>query len=106
MATVALKIKLVESDRVKTLQFDTGMTLEAACQFVVQKTREGSEDFGLLLPDPEDDTRGKWLDDVRPLAYYDLKTGVRGFPAVTADPPVVSHLYSQASQTASILFYL
>eukprot|EP00731_Ephydatia_muelleri_P033356 Em0028g31a len=83
MAALYLKIRIVtvNSDIIKTLEFDESMLVRDACAAIRERTGRDSTDhdgqgeqFGLLRPD-ENPSKGIWLDMGRALEYYGLKSG-------------------------------
>ncbi|RWS31093.1 talin-1-like protein [Leptotrombidium deliense] len=80
MATLSLKISIVENNSVKTMQFDPSMLVQAACKHIRDKLAETSNigqqvaDYGLFLTD-EDPKKGVWLEPGRSLEYYLLRNG-------------------------------
>ena len=103
MASLSLKISIVEKDVVKTMQFDPNTAVYDACRVIRDKITEANlgqrestfvispltiiqlclsflllftaKDYGLFLAD-EDPKKGIWLEPGRNLGYYVLRTGV------------------------------
>lgn len=105
MASISLKISIVEKDVVKTMQFDPNTAVYDACRVIRDKITEANlgqrkslthwplyswinlcfiiqfdlqfiaKDYGLFLAD-EDPKKGIWLEPGRNLGYYVLRTGV------------------------------
>ncbi|XP_059352131.1 talin-2-like isoform X2 [Daphnia carinata] len=78
MASLSLKISIVEKDVVKTMQFDPNTAVYDACRVIRDKITEANlgqpKDYGLFLAD-EDPKKGIWLEPGRNLGYYVLRTG-------------------------------
>ncbi|KAF6028440.1 TLN2 [Bugula neritina] len=78
MATLSLKICIDTSQQVKTMQFEPGMMVFDACNFIRHKVQEANrgnpQEYGLFLAD-EDPKKGVWLDNARSLEYYLLRNG-------------------------------
>lgn len=78
MATVSLRIHIVDADVTKTLQFDPSVSVYDACGIIREKILEAgrgeAKDYGLFLAD-EDTKRGVWLEPGRNLEYYILRNG-------------------------------
>ncbi|KAK4020002.1 hypothetical protein OUZ56_001999 [Daphnia magna] len=78
MASISLKISIVEKDVVKTMQFDPNTAVYDACRVIRDKITEANlgqpKDYGLFLAD-EDPKKGIWLEPGRNLGYYVLRTG-------------------------------
>ncbi|XP_065332613.1 talin-2 isoform X2 [Cloeon dipterum] len=78
MATLSLKISIVEQGVTKTMQFEPATTVYDACRIIREKITEANlgqpKDYGLFLAD-EDAKIGVWLEPGRSLNYYILKGG-------------------------------
>lgn len=78
MATISLRVNIVDADVTKTLQFDPSITVQDACVVIRDKILEagrgGAKDYGLFLAD-EDSKKGVWLEPGRNLEYYILRNG-------------------------------
>jgi len=78
MASLSLKISIVEKDLVKTMQFDPNTAVFDVCRLIRDKITEANlgqpKDYGLFLAD-EDPKKGIWLEPGRNLGYYMLRTG-------------------------------
>lgn len=78
MATISLRIHIVEADVTKTLQFDPSTSVHDACNIIREKILEAgrgeAKDYGLFLAD-EDTKKGVWLEPGRNLEYYILRNG-------------------------------
>uniref|UniRef100_A0A646QFM5 Talin1 n=1 Tax=Hemiscolopendra marginata TaxID=943146 RepID=A0A646QFM5_9MYRI len=78
MATLSLKISIVEKNAVKTMQFDPSTMVYDACKIIREKISEANlgqpKDYGLFLAD-EDVKKGVWLEQGRNLEYYLLRNG-------------------------------
>ncbi|XP_067653820.1 talin-1-like isoform X2 [Haliotis asinina] len=78
MATLSLKISVVGSNIVKTMQFEPSTIVYDACRIIrerIAETIQGNHtDFGLFLAD-EDPKKGVWLEQGRSLEYYLLRNG-------------------------------
>ncbi|KAI0230740.1 Talin-1 [Lamellibrachia satsuma] len=78
MATLSLKISVVGSNAVKTMQFHPSTIVYDACKIIREKIPEANHgnppEFGLFLAD-EDPKKGVWLESGRTLEYYLLRNG-------------------------------
>ncbi|PNF41180.1 Talin-1 [Cryptotermes secundus] len=78
MATLSLRISIVEKNVTKTMQFDPTTSVYDACRIIREKISEANQgqpkDYGLFLAD-EDVKKGVWLEPIRNLEYYILRNG-------------------------------
>ncbi|XP_049847483.1 talin-1 isoform X1 [Schistocerca gregaria] len=78
MATLSLRISIVDKNVTKTMQFDPTTTVYDACRIIREKISEANQgqpkDYGLFLAD-EDAKKGVWLEPGRNLEYYILRNG-------------------------------
>lgn len=78
MATLSLRISIVEKNVIKTMQFDPSTSVYDACRVIREKISEANlgqpKDYGLFLAD-EDVKKGVWLEPGRNLDYYILRNG-------------------------------
>uniref|UniRef100_A0A146KWR6 Talin-1 n=3 Tax=Lygus hesperus TaxID=30085 RepID=A0A146KWR6_LYGHE len=78
MATLQLRISIVEKNVTKTMGFDPSTTVYDACRIIREKITEANmgeaKDYGLFLAD-EDAKKGVWLEPGRDLEYYILRNG-------------------------------
>ncbi|XP_054280659.1 talin-2 isoform X2 [Macrosteles quadrilineatus] len=78
MATLSLRISIVEKNVTKTMQFDPNTSVYDACRVIREKITEANlgqpKDYGLFLAD-EDVKKGVWLEPGRNLDYYILRNG-------------------------------
>ncbi|KAL5020158.1 hypothetical protein ScPMuIL_003050 [Solemya velum] len=78
MATLSLKISIVERAIVKTMQFDPSTIVFDACKIIRDRIQDpdlgNPNDYGLFLSD-EDPKKGVWLEPGRNLEYYLLRSG-------------------------------
>lgn len=78
MATLSLKVSVVEKNVIKTMQFDPSTMVYDACRIIRDKITEANlgqpKDYGLFLAD-EDPKKGVWLEQGRSLEYYLLRNG-------------------------------
>ena len=78
MATLSLRIHIVDGDVTKTMQFDPSTTVDETCAIIRDKILEAgrgeAKDYGLFLAD-EDAKKGVWLEPGRSLEYYILRNG-------------------------------
>lgn len=78
MATLSLRINIVENNVTKTMQFDPTTSVYDACRIIREKIVEANQgqpkDYGLFLAD-EDVKKGVWLEPIRNLEYYILRNG-------------------------------
>lgn len=78
MATLSLRIHIVDGDVTKTMQFDPSTTVHETCTIIRDKILEAGRgeyrDYGLFLAD-EDAKKGVWLEPGRSLEYYILRNG-------------------------------
>ena len=78
MATLSLKISVVEYNVVKTMQFDPSTIVFDACKIIRDKIPDANaaqpSDCGLFLAD-DDPKKGVWLESGRTLEYYLLRNG-------------------------------
>ncbi|PSN52989.1 Talin-1 [Blattella germanica] len=78
MATLSLRISIVEKNVTKTMQFDPTTSVYDACRIIREKISEANQgepkDYGLFLAD-EDMKMGVWLEPIRNLEYYILRNG-------------------------------
>uniref|UniRef100_A0A1B6BY27 FERM domain-containing protein n=1 Tax=Clastoptera arizonana TaxID=38151 RepID=A0A1B6BY27_9HEMI len=78
MATLSLRISIVEKNVTKTMQFDPNTSVYDACRLIREKITEANlgqpKDYGLFLAD-EDVKKGVWLEPGRNLDYYILRNG-------------------------------
>ncbi|XP_062512011.1 talin-like [Corticium candelabrum] len=77
MASLALRINIVDQNNVKTMQFEPNMIVYDACKMIRERIGENpsqGQDYGLYLAD-EDPKKGTWLENGRTLEYYLLKPG-------------------------------
>jgi len=80
MATLTLKINVVDLSLVKTMAFDPKSTVVSACEQINKKLQDTSiqnkqfklKEYGLFLTD-DDPRKGVWLEPGRTLEYYMLK---------------------------------
>lgn len=101
MASLSLKISVVDNNVVKTMQFEPSIMVYDACRLIKDKITEANigqrktypmdpsspashfasslfhsaKDYGLFLTD-EDPKKGVWLEPGRSLEYYLLRNGV------------------------------
>jgi talin len=77
-ALISLKINIVDSKIVKTLQFHPTTLVFDALRIIREKIPETNtpnlNDYGIFIPN-SDATKGTWLDNNRSLDYYLLKNG-------------------------------
>lgn len=73
---VQLKIKISATGAVKTLPFDVNMSAGEVCREIKDKVGQGGSDHGLFKPSDDYNT-GKWLENNKTLAFYELRSGVR-----------------------------
>ncbi|KAI5700033.1 hypothetical protein M8J75_013081 [Diaphorina citri] len=78
MATLSLKICIVDRNVTKTMQFDPSTSVYDACRIIRDKISEANfgeaKDYGLFLSDG-DVKKGVWLEPGRNLEYYILRNG-------------------------------
>ncbi len=78
MATLSLRIQIVEAGVTKTMQFDPSTSVYDTCHIIREKILEAGrgepKDYGLFLSD-EDAKKGVWLEPGRSLEYYILRNG-------------------------------
>ncbi|XP_043467434.1 talin-1 isoform X2 [Leptopilina heterotoma] len=79
MATLSLRISIVEKNLTKMMQFDPSTSIYDACRIIREKLVEASnmgepKEYGLFLGD-EDAKKGVWLEPGRSLEYYLLRNG-------------------------------
>ncbi|XP_055955771.1 talin-2-like isoform X4 [Patella vulgata] len=78
MATLSLKISVVQSNAVKTMQFEPSTIVYDACRIIRERVGEANQgnpsEYGLFLAD-EDPKKGVWLEQGRSLEYYLLRNG-------------------------------
>ncbi|XP_013386332.1 talin-1 isoform X1 [Lingula anatina] len=78
MATLSLKVSIVGSNIVKTMQFEPSTIIYDACRMIRERIQEANQgnpaDYGLFLAD-EDPKKGVWLEQGRTLEYYLLRNG-------------------------------
>ncbi|KDR19212.1 Talin-1 [Zootermopsis nevadensis] len=78
MATLSLRISIVEKNVTKTMQFDPTTSVYDACRIIRERISEANQgqpkDYGLFLAD-EDVKKGVWLEPIRNLEYYILRNG-------------------------------
>ncbi|KAJ9593984.1 hypothetical protein L9F63_014625, partial [Diploptera punctata] len=78
MATLSLRISIVDKDVTKTMQFDPTTSVYDACRIIREKISEANQgdpkDYGLFLTD-DDVKKGVWLEPIRNLEYYILRNG-------------------------------
>jgi talin len=78
MAAISLKIHIVKSNNVKTMQFEESMIVYDVCNLIRERVPDAAQgqasEYGLFSPD-EDPTKGRWLEQGRTLDYYHLKNG-------------------------------
>lgn len=78
MATLSLRIHIVDGDVTKTMQFDPSTSVLDTCSIIRDKILEAgrgeAKDYGLFLAD-EDAKKGVWLEAGRSLEYYILRNG-------------------------------
>ncbi|XP_050426886.1 talin-1-like isoform X2 [Adelges cooleyi] len=78
MATLSLRISIVERNVTKTMQFDPTTSVYDTCRLIREKISEANldqpKDYGLFLAD-EDVKKGVWLEPGRNLEYYILRNG-------------------------------
>jgi len=78
MALLTLKVSIVGSNAIKTMQFDPSTIVYDACRVIRERCPEANVDgsvaneFGLFLAD-EDPKKGVWLEAGRSLEYYLLR---------------------------------
>lgn len=76
MATLSLRIHIVDGGVTKTMQFDPSTTVDETCSTIRDKILEAGrgqpKDYGLFLAD-EDAKKGVWLEPGRSLEYYILR---------------------------------
>ncbi|XP_073980591.1 talin_middle and talin-RS domain-containing protein rhea isoform X4 [Rhodnius prolixus] len=78
MATLQLRISIVDKNVTKTIGFDPSTSVYDACRIIREKISEANmgeaKDYGLFLSD-EDIKKGVWLEPGRDLEYYILRNG-------------------------------
>ncbi|XP_041355319.1 talin-2-like [Gigantopelta aegis] len=78
MAMLSLKISVVASNIVKTMQFEPSTIVYDACRIIRERVADPNlgnpSEFGLFLAD-EDPKKGVWLEQGRSLEYYLLRNG-------------------------------
>ncbi|GAB1607177.1 talin-1-like isoform X1 [Argonauta hians] len=80
MATLSLKISVVGSNVVKTMQFDPATIVFDACHIIREKIADaiGNDkkpaEYGLFLAD-DDPKKGTWLEPSKSLEYFLLRNG-------------------------------
>lgn len=78
MATLSLKVSVVDKNVIKTMQFEPSTMVYDACRIIREKISEANlgqpKDYGLFLAD-EDPKKGVWLEQGRSLEYYLLRSG-------------------------------
>nr|A0A3G2LGI8.1 RecName: Full=Talin [Oscarella pearsei]AYN71349.1 talin [Oscarella pearsei] len=77
MASLALRINIVDQNNVKTMQFEPSMIVYDACKMIRERIGEkpaAGQGYGLFLAN-EDPKRGVWLESGRTLDFYLLKPG-------------------------------
>nr|CAD7426624.1 unnamed protein product [Timema monikensis] len=78
MATLSLRISIVDKNVTKTMQFDPTTAIYDACKIIRDKISEANQgqpnEYGLFLAD-EDVKQGVWLEPGRSLEYYILRNG-------------------------------
>nr|CAD7439651.1 unnamed protein product [Timema bartmani] len=78
MATLSLRISIVDKNVTKTMQFDPTTSIYDACKIIRDKISEANQgqpnEYGLFLAD-EDVKQGVWLESGRSLEYYILRNG-------------------------------
>ncbi|CAI9742944.1 talin-1-like isoform X1 [Octopus vulgaris] len=80
MATLSLKISVVGSNVVKTMQFDPSTIVFDACHIIREKIADaiGNDkkpaEYGLFLAD-DDPKKGTWLEPSKSLEYFLLRNG-------------------------------
>ncbi|XP_063237314.1 talin-1 isoform X2 [Bacillus rossius redtenbacheri] len=78
MATLSLRISIVDKNVTKTMQFDPTTAVYDACKIIRDKISEANQgqpnEYGLFLAD-EDVKKGVWLEPGRSLEYYILRNG-------------------------------
>ncbi|XP_077865408.1 LOW QUALITY PROTEIN: talin-2-like [Saccoglossus kowalevskii] len=78
MASLSLKISVVMANVTKTMQFDPSTIVYDACRIIRERIKEANvgqpNEFGLFLAD-EDPKKGVWLEAVRSMEYYLLRSG-------------------------------
>eukprot|EP00179_Madagascaria_erythrocladioides_P023475 CAMPEP_0198344436 /NCGR_PEP_ID=MMETSP1450-20131203/67599_1 /TAXON_ID=753684 ORGANISM="Madagascaria erythrocladiodes, Strain CCMP3234" /NCGR_SAMPLE_ID=MMETSP1450 /ASSEMBLY_ACC=CAM_ASM_001115 /LENGTH=590 /DNA_ID=CAMNT_0044049691 /DNA_START=77 /DNA_END=1845 /DNA_ORIENTATION=+ len=71
--SLALKVRVVKIDQVKTMRFAQNMSVSEACKQLRDKTGEGGADHGLFQPGAGR-RPSRWLRPDRTLQFYDLKS--------------------------------
>ncbi|KNC75750.1 hypothetical protein SARC_11732, partial [Sphaeroforma arctica JP610] len=74
---LTLRVRIVDSGAVRSMQFDPSVILYDVCKEILEKLGEKTNlglDHGLFRPE-DDYSRGVWLNAGRTLEYYDLKNG-------------------------------
>ncbi|XP_055873161.1 talin-1 isoform X5 [Biomphalaria glabrata] len=78
MATLSLKISVVDQSAIKTMQFEPSTIVYDACKIIRERIPEANpgnpSEYGLFLAD-EDPKKGVWLEQGRSLEYYLLRNG-------------------------------
>ncbi|XP_077996572.1 talin-1-like isoform X2 [Glandiceps talaboti] len=78
MAALSLKISVVGSDLIKTMQFEPSTIVYDACRIIRERVQEANggqpNEYGLFLAD-EDPKKGVWLEAGRSMEYYLLRSG-------------------------------
>ncbi|XP_059140472.1 talin-2-like isoform X4 [Physella acuta] len=78
MATLSLKISVVDQSVIKTMQFEPSTIVYDACRIIRERIPEANpgnpSEYGLFLAD-EDPKKGVWLEQGRSLEYYLLRNG-------------------------------
>uniref|UniRef100_A0A1X7VGP0 FERM domain-containing protein n=1 Tax=Amphimedon queenslandica TaxID=400682 RepID=A0A1X7VGP0_AMPQE len=78
MSAISLKIHIVKSNNVKTMQFEESMIVYDVARLIRERVPDAAQgeasEYGLFNPD-DDPTKGRWLEQGRTLDYYHLKNG-------------------------------
>eukprot|EP01134_Creolimax_fragrantissima_P001817 CFRG1817T1 len=77
LSLLTLRVRIVDSGAVRSMQFDPSMILYDVCKEILDKLGQRTNlglDHGLFKP-ADDYSRGIWLNAGRTLEYYDLKSG-------------------------------
>ena len=76
---MSIKVRLVDSNIIKTLQFNPNTIVFDALKIIREKIPEtnhaNSSNYGLFISHT-DASKGQWLENGRSLEYYMLKNGV------------------------------
>lgn len=108
MASLSLRVAVLEGKATKTIQFDPNIQVFDACRIVREKIPESKledpKEYGLFLVNEDPKKGGVWLENNKSLGYYLLKTGVSKL--VDEFLSITGRVMSGDPETLQIFFFV